>query len=253
MYSLAIETSGREGSIAIGRGDKLLLARDIAQQQRHNVELMPRVDEACREQGIARGELGEVYVSIGPGSFTGLRVAVATAKMMALALEVKLVAVPTVDAVARNAPAPDEQASAPTLAVCANLKRTTMYTRLYQWEDRPHGGNGHGRHGAWIGSSQPTLWTLEQLVDHAPRPLWILGDPVPKHADEVIDAQQDVTLLDAALARARAEHVWRIGRELARRGDYTEALELIPLYVRPPEAVELWNKRHGKKEGHEGT
>ena len=74
-YNLAIEMSSRSGAIALGRGDELV-ATELAQRTRHNVELMAAIDQMFRNRGAAPCDLCGVYVSIGPGSFARLRIAV---------------------------------------------------------------------------------------------------------------------------------------------------------------------------------
>src|SRR5690606_21289352 len=118
--NLAIETSTRHGAVAVGRGDELLGTRPIPLPPRgteHRVDLMLAIDELCREHDIAPAEVGEVYLSIGPGSFTGLRNAVTTAKMLAMTLGTRIVSVHTTDVVVHNAPATCDR-----VAVCVNTK-----------------------------------------------------------------------------------------------------------------------------------
>lgn len=232
--SVAIETSGRIGSAAIGRGDQLLEAVTLAQARRHNVELTAAIDALTKRHGVSRTELAEVYVSIGPGSFTGLRVAAATAKMLALALGAKIAAVPTLEVTACNVPGPVEGGrkghGCPHLAAALNLKRAAAYTGLFSWRD-----------GRWQAMREPGLRTTAELLAEAPRPLALLG---PEDFTAAARGAEAVTVLDEELLTARAAVVWRLGRELAAAGHCTEAAELTPLYVRPPEAVELWKQRN---------
>ena len=117
-HNLAIETSGRTGAIALGRGDELLAVVDLPQQRRHTLELMPTIDRLCREHGVGACDLGEVCVSLGPGSFTGLRVALATVKMLALAGGVRVVGIPSIDAL---------RLEHPEAMVLLNIKRGSAY------------------------------------------------------------------------------------------------------------------------------
>lgn len=231
--SVAIETSGRVGSVTIGRGDRLLETVTLPQARRHNVELTAAIDALTRRHGLARAELVEVYVSIGPGSFTGLRVAAATAKMLALALGVRIVTVPTLDATVANVPGPDgpgqPEHGCPHLAVALNLKRAAAYTGLFAWGDD-----------RWRALREPALRSAADLLAEAPRPLAVLG---PGEFVEQAAGGGDVTVLDDAWLTARAEVVWQLGREGAAAGRYADAAALTPLYVRPPEAVELWKQR----------
>src|SRR5206468_539320 len=71
---------------------------------KHAAEIVPMLDRLCRGHGWSPRDVEQLYVSTGPGSFTGLRIGVTLAKTMALATGVKLVAVPTVRVLAENAP-----------------------------------------------------------------------------------------------------------------------------------------------------
>ncbi len=215
--ALAIETTTRRGAVTLGRGDDLLAVADLTQQRRHNVELMPAIDGLCRSHGLAPRDLQHLYLSLGPGSFTGLRVALATAKMLALAAGVKLVGVPTLDVLARNAP--DD---ARRVAVCLNLKRDTVYCALFDANRRL--------------AAEPALRTADELL--ALEPDAVLGDPLPPLADRV-------RVLPADLAVPRSEHVYALGRALAAQNAWADPDTIAPLYIREPEAVTLWNERHG--------
>lgn len=227
-FNMAIETSGRGGSVALGRGGELIRAVRLPEPRRHRLDLMPVIDELCSGQGVSPRDIGEIYVSIGPGSFTGLRIGVTTAKMLARVIGSRIVAVPTLHVVAQNAPAE----AAPCLAVCLSLKHTTMCHGLFR-----HDGS------QWIAQREPELTTLTELLAAAPRPLALLGDPLGD-VPPLLDDQ--VTILPSLLALPRAEALWRLGRQAAQRGEFTNPLELLPLYVREPEAQILWNRRHGE-------
>ncbi len=90
------------GSVAIGWGDQLIAEKSFAATAGHGRDFLPIADELCREAGWRPGDLNECYVSIGPGSFTGLRVAVAFARHLALACGTRIVAVPTMESIAWN-------------------------------------------------------------------------------------------------------------------------------------------------------
>lgn len=224
-FNLAIETSTRAASLCLGRGDEIIAAVDLPPQRRHRVGLLPGLAALCREHDVTPDQLGELYVSLGPGSFTGLRVAMASVKMLALAHPLKLVGVPTLNALAQRAPA-----DARHVAVCLNLKRETMWCGLFE-----------RRGGSLSAASEPALRTMDELLAAAPRPVAVLGDPLPARSTW----PEDVRVLPAELARPEASAVWRVGRAMAARGAFVEPAQLAPIYARPPEAVQLWNERHG--------
>ena len=226
---LAIETSSRCGSISLGCDDRLLQSVELDQPQRHNIDLMPAIDEMIGRQGSVAGQLGAVYVSIGPGSFTGLRIAIATAKMLAIAGDVRVVAVPTIEVVARNAPR-----DVCHLAVCLSCKRDQIYAGQFRRDGDSVRAIGQAR-----------LMTMAQLLAESPRPLAIIGDPLPANDGPAHLDEDGVCHLPPPMAIPRSEQVWHLGRAAADRT--TDPFDLLPLYAREPEAVALWNKRTSHK------
>lgn len=89
---LAIDTSTALGSVAVGRGDRLLAEVVVGVTVRHSEALLPAIDFALRSAGLKPADLGGVVVGGGPGSFTGVRVAGATAKGLVRVLGVPLYA-----------------------------------------------------------------------------------------------------------------------------------------------------------------
>jgi|GEM_PF-162677 len=99
---LAIETSGRLGSVALAAGDKLLAETRFSGPMRHSAEIFPAVTDLLSRFSKKPDQIEQVYISAGPGSFTGLRIAVTFAKTMALANSAQIVAVDTLDCIAAN-------------------------------------------------------------------------------------------------------------------------------------------------------
>src|SRR4051794_28046931 len=124
--ALAIETSGRIGSIALAEDSSILAEEQFAHGLKHAAEILPMIDRLCRAQGWRPRDLDHLYVSAGPGSFTGLRIGITLAKTLALATGVKLVAVPSVRVLAENAPA---QAS--HLILVLDAKREQIFTARF--------------------------------------------------------------------------------------------------------------------------
>jgi tRNA threonylcarbamoyladenosine biosynthesis protein TsaB len=225
-YNLAIETSGRSGSVTLGRGDDVIDTAELQHKRRHNVELLPMIDALCREHGVSPGALGQVYVSLGPGSFTGLRVGVTTAKMLALAGNVGVYGIPTLDVLAENAPV-----EAQHVAVCLNLKRETVHCAVYERVDKN-----------WSAIVGPKLRTMAELLEACPRPASLIGDPLPMVPDELAGG---VNILPPEAAVGNSLAVWKLGRLAAATREPNDPMKLAPLYIREPEAVEIWNQRHG--------
>lgn len=232
-WNIAIETSSPRGSVAIGRGNDLLETVAATQPRRHNLDLMPAIDTVFRRHRVSPAAVGEIYVSLGPGSFTGLRIAVATARMLALTTGARLVGVPTAEVIAENVDPPSE-AAAHHLAVCLNLKRDQYHTTRFCHD---------GEH--WAPDAAPALMTLADLFDHGPRPLMVLATPPPETDGQA--GENGVTWCEANRGVPRAEALWQLGHARGEAGHWTEPHALLPIYARPPEAVEMWERRKKNK------
>src|SRR5687768_10639179 len=100
---LAIETSGRIGSVAIGTARGVAASTQLTGEMKHATDLLPAVEKILKSQGWPADSIVDVFVSIGPGSFTGLRIGVTIARTLAWSIGSRIVAVPTLEALARNA------------------------------------------------------------------------------------------------------------------------------------------------------
>ncbi|MGI5832769.1 MAG: tRNA (adenosine(37)-N6)-threonylcarbamoyltransferase complex dimerization subunit type 1 TsaB [Thermoguttaceae bacterium] len=97
---LAIETTELRGSVAVAEGGILLVERPLAENQRSAQSLVPAIESILESQGWTPPELDAIAVAVGPGSFTGLRVGVTTAKVLAWACRAELFGVDTLEAAA---------------------------------------------------------------------------------------------------------------------------------------------------------
>ena len=223
---MAIETSCRRGSAAVGIGDELAGAVVFPSDRRHATELLVRLDALLAERGLRPGDVREVYVSVGPGSFTGLRVGVTVARTMTqLVAGLRCVAVPTIRAVAEGAAAMD----CPNLGVVMDAKGESLYAGLFVREA-----------GRFVPAGDACLTTPAELLAAAGRPIVVIGEALAYHNL----AAPGVSIGPEELWLPSAEAVWRIGREMARQGQFVPLAELRPLYTRKPEAVRLWEARH---------
>ncbi len=222
-YSLAIETSCPQGGVALGRDDTLLEAVSLGEQRRHAVRLMPSISELCAKHDVRPGDLNEIHVSTGPGSFTGLRVAITTAKMLAHMTGARLIAVSTLQTIACNAPPEIDR-----VAVCLNAKRGQCFTGMFERDGT-----------TWRQTLAPCLMTPLELADQSGGVMAVIGDA----AVQQLDWPKGCRRLDPALADPRAESVWQIGRRLSRADQTVDPIALVPHYVRLPEAEEVWRQR----------
>ena len=228
---VAIETSGRLGSVALGVAGELVDVVTFSAEANHAVELLPTIERLAARQGWAADSIDQFHVSAGPGSFTGLRIGITVARTLAMAVGAKVVAVPTVDVLACNAldlPDPPEH-----LAVVLDAKRKQVYTAVFRLDG--------GRYRKVVDAC---VMTPTELLARTARPLAVLGEGVAYHRSAL--TAPEVSMLDEELNRPRAEVVLRLGSVLAASGHFTDPVSLVPIYLRRPEAEDVWDARHGQ-------
>jgi tRNA threonylcarbamoyladenosine biosynthesis protein TsaB len=231
IRGLAIETSGRAGSLAIAEGGRVLAEEQFSHGLKHAAGIVPIIDRLCQSRGWKPADVEEIYVSAGPGSFTGLRVGITVAKTLAFATGARVVAVPSVDVLARNAP-PGWR----NLIIVLDAKRDQIFTASFENQ----GGNPVPREPAHLDS-------LRAMLDRTPRPVHLLGEGIPYHEKFIPKDDPDVHLTDAAAWQAHASVVAELGAAMARAGAFADPMPLTPIYIRKPEAEEKFDARQASE------
>jgi tRNA threonylcarbamoyladenosine biosynthesis protein TsaB len=240
ITSVAIETSCRAGGVALGLGGAMVSTASLGPSGRHAAELLASLDELLCARGLGPGDLEEVYISVGPGSFTGLRVGITAARTIGQAKpSLKIVAVPTPAVVAENLSGGLDSwqylgvmlaAKRPT----TDLPECTLHATLFRRD----------KTGLAVQVDEATLASPGELLARWPRPLLLSGEGL-EYAD--IPPADDIQLAPARLRLPSVENVWRLGWRLARAGQFTPYQQLLPLYARRPEALRLWEQRQGRQ------
>jgi tRNA threonylcarbamoyladenosine biosynthesis protein TsaB len=226
--ALAIETSSRIGSIASVADGVVIEEKQFEHGLQHAAQIIPIIDALVRAQHWTPRDVEELYVSAGPGSFTGLRIGITLAKTLALATGVKLVAVPTVGVLVENAPA-----DASHVVIVLDAKRDQIFTARFERSESQ-----------WVEREPAHLDSLAAMLARAARPVHLLGEGIPYH-EKFIDRQDPgVIVTPPAVWRPRASVVAAIGHAMARRNEFTHPDHLRPIYIRRPEAEEKWQKLH---------
>jgi tRNA threonylcarbamoyladenosine biosynthesis protein TsaB len=220
---LIIETSGRGGLVALARGETLCGQHQLQESRRHGRDLAPLTAELLEAQGWRAHDLEGVIVSLGPGSYTGLRVGLMAAKALAYATGCELIAVETFDAIAEQTPENVQR-----LDVIADAQQQRVYLRSYLREN-----------GMWTAATPLTIRELQDWLDSRDPGAWISGPGVDVHA-EVLSG---LNLIDAQRRSPGAEALLRLGLRRFRAGERDDLWKLEPTYLRPSSAEEQWQRR----------
>ena len=231
LWTLAFETSGALGTVALGCGDDVVEARALSGPRRHGVEFLPTVAALCKAYAVEPTALRRIFVSSGPGSFTGLRIGITAARMISLATGASIVAVPTLEIIAQNAGAasniPDR------VVVMLDAKRGRVYAAAFDRQDDLYIATGDPV------EADPCQFLATQAAAYGGL-LGVLGEGVLYHR-AAVDAS-GLTTLPEELYPPRVETVYRLGLARAKEDRFDERRTLIPTYIRPPEAEEKWGR-----------
>jgi tRNA threonylcarbamoyladenosine biosynthesis protein TsaB len=221
-----LETSSRVGQVALARGDVLVGLRRLDEARRHARDLAPAVQELLGSQGWSAADLDGVIVSRGPGSYTGLRVGLISAKALAYATGCALLAVDTFAAIA--AQAPPEVLS---LEVLADAQQGKVYVERFE---RPYAG-------APFLSRVPLRIQLfaDWLVQPA-APAWVSGPGLRGQEGKLPPRVRPVP---ADRWDPQPDSMLRLGLARYMRGEGDDLWTLEPLYLRPSSAEEQWEER----------
>ena len=128
---LAIETATEICSVALVQQSNLLSVRSINEKNIHSEQLMVLIDAVLKEASVSIKEVDAIAVSIGPGSFTGLRIGLSTAKGLALSLECPIIAVPTLDGIAEGYRLRNKNNGAKRFCSLIDAKRNEAFYAFY--------------------------------------------------------------------------------------------------------------------------
>jgi tRNA threonylcarbamoyladenosine biosynthesis protein TsaB len=230
MKVLAIETATSMHSVAVLEDGVVLARSDERAEGAHAKHLVPTIDRLLQACRLSLADLHGIAVSIGPGSFTGLRVALATALGFRSATGLPIAAVPTLEAMAWHC-----RDSAYQLCPVIPARAGEVYWAQYQWK-------ADGLHTIM----EARVGTLAMLVQSLENPVMVLGEGGRLHRSELrnlLGSRKD-RIVDAPGATApSAVAVGMAGLDRLTRG-LVAPPGLAPLYVQRAEADLAWERRH---------
>jgi tRNA threonylcarbamoyladenosine biosynthesis protein TsaB len=232
MKILAIETATALGGVALIDDEKVLAEYGMDMTMAHGEKLMVMVDRILKDIGLGPNDLDALAVSIGPGSFTGLRVGVSTVKGLATGTPIRIAAVPTLEAMAWNA-----QAGRHFICPMIDAKKGEVYTALFSGE-----GDGILKRVTEDQVLSPEV-LCERVRDPSSPPTIFLGDGASKYREVLVNRLGRRALFPPApLSRSLPSIVAWLGLQKLRRGEAADARTLAPVYVRRPDAEVNWEK-----------
>ena len=227
MLTLALDTATGVCTVGLVQDGHVLAEYDISVGLTHSEGLMPQLDQMFARTGIKKENTDRIAVSIGPGSFTGLRIGLAAAEAMAYAWQCGICGVNTLEAMAYNIPV-----EGVVLVPVLDAQKGNFYAAFYEWTD------GELRKVRPVEMADRE--TLLQQLQACGKPVLLMGECEKLMKKELPDgisvAPEQVRLPKASSVALAAEDTEPLTGE--------DVFTLRPYYIRKSEAEELWEKRH---------
>lgn len=221
---LILETSSRTAHVALALGDELRGVRRLDESRRNARDLAPAVGSLLAEQRWRPRDIQAVIVSRGPGSYTGLRVGIMSAKTFAYATGCGLLAVDTFAALALQTPA-----SVACVDVVADAQQDKVYVQSFL---RVADG--------WQPSSELAIRRVADWLAAREASAWVTGPGLHKWAGQL---PAEVSIVESSLWEPQPASLLQIGLARYRAGERDDPWTLEPLYLRPSSAEEQWRGR----------
>ena len=231
MTILAMDTATMVSSVAVATEERVLAELTAETRFTHSETLVPNIEEVLRLADVQREELSAVAVSLGPGSFTGLRIGLAAAKAIAYALNIPLVGVPAPEVLAAAFPSPGA-----VVAPLIDAQKGNAYFALYRFTE-----NG------FVCEREVTVASPQEIADaiaEAKSPVMLAGDFARKWVAKGAELPKNAMLAPVTHCMPRAALVAARAIVRLQNGEGKSPMELEPIYVRRSEAEVLWEKRH---------
>jgi len=232
MKVLGIDTSTSCGSVGLIDDESILSEYLLNIPVTHSERLLGTIELILKEARFALEDLDGWAISLGPGSFTGLRIGVSTVKGLALATQKPVAGVSTLDVLAY-------QISSTPYLICPILdaRKGEVYTAFYRYGE----GNDLKRQSGYRAIKPEDL-----MKDIQERTIFI-GDGVKTYRDYLKKSLESLAIFSPnSINFPHGSGVAKLGLELLRKGEFLDLANFTPLYVRPSEAEMKFNPTKGE-------
>jgi len=230
MKVLGIDTSTSCGSVGLIDDGEVISDYLLNIPVTHSERLLGAIEFILREARCPIGNVDGWAISLGPGSFTGLRIGVSTVKGLAYATGKPVAGVSTLDVLASQIP-PTSHLICPIL----DARKKEVYTAFYHYEE----GGSLKRLSAYQ-AIRP-----EDLVKKIKEQTIFLGDGVKTYRDFLLNSLSSLAIFPPApLNVSHGSMVAKLGFELLQKGERLDLSNFVPIYVRPSEAEMKWQETH---------
>lgn len=232
MNILAIETTGKYGSAAVIGDNGAAYSMYSKNEMNHLQDIISISDAAIKAAGISKQDLTHIAASIGPGSFTGIRIGVTTARTLAQMLELPCIEVSTLDGMREGAMEEAKTTGCKLVLATINARRHQTYAGFWKINEKTND------YEAIFEENQYIIDELLEKIAEIGEKVYIIGDGIDAY-QEIIEEKlpKDAYFLAKEENRyQKAENIAKIALNKANNGEILQYSELFPNYMRLSEA-----------------
>jgi len=227
MKILAVDTATPSCGVAIIDGERVCASASINPGHTHSRSVMPLLDMVLNVAGLCIDEIDVFAVTIGPGSFTGLRIGIACIKGLALALGKPVCGISALQALA----APFSHAAVPVCPMIDARKNEVYYALYGNRSDRP------------VEILPPRVAPVDKVVSEIDGPALFVGTGALAAKDAILKAKgRSALFVSSASAMINPAVVAELARDRIQEHGPDPVDTLCPLYIRPPDAIRMKEK-----------
>lgn len=237
MLTLAIDTSEDMAAVALGKDGKLLAENHFYNKMSLLRRLLPNIEQMISDAGYTSQDLDGIIVGLGPGSFTGLRIGITTAKALAFALSKPLVGISTLDVIAHGAAPVNAKTICPMIFARADEVYWTLFDSTGSIRISDYLVNGISK--------------AMEAAKSKGEPVCFCGTGAIRNAEKIRHEFGNDALIDNKWsAIPRGAVLLELGNHRLHEGDVDDAARLAPMYIKKPTPVvrlEMGMFEKGKK------
>ncbi|SUY46694.1 universal bacterial protein YeaZ [Clostridium putrefaciens] len=230
MKVLSVDSSSSTASVAILEDNRLLGEINFNYKKQHSVLLLTMIDTLLNSISLDISEIDGFVISKGPGSFTGLRIGMATIKGLSFSSNKPFISVSSLDALARNI-----YGFPGIICPIMDALRDNVYTSLYTYEN-----------GSLIQIMDYTCLSIDELIINLKtysKEVCFVGDAISLHKDKLISQLPKVKFSPSDLSYIRAASLGIIGINKLRNGENDDINNSAPVYLRKSQAEREYDEK----------
>lgn len=231
MLILGIETATEQVGVALGGHEGVIATFQVARGRRHAETLTPAIEFVCKQADVELAEIGCVAVDVGPGLFTGMRVGIATAKAIALALRIPMIGISSLDLLAFPVRHTDR-----LVVPVVDARKAEVFYAMYR---QVPGGVQR--------VSAPTVGPVDDLIADLlarSQDSLLVGDGAVRYRDEILDGYRCEI---AAPRHPGVDSLVQLAHPKAIREEFVAPDEIEAVYLRAPDAQINWATRETRR------